>query len=117
MKNKSSILLLLCVAVLAFAGLTAFKTAQPATNKYIYMRVVEKTSGVFESGITIIHEDNTKEKIELKNLGLKYLSINVEVLNQTINKISNKGYKLVSVSSNPGSGGAHYFRDYIFEKE
>ena len=104
-------LLLMIIIVMAFA---AFKPApQPAVNKYATLTFWEPPNSLYKSEIIIIYEDGKTEEIDLtmaKNT--KTAVENTQKLNETINTVCNKGYKIVCVTSRAGG----FLTTYTLEK-
>jgi len=89
------ILSLLCV----FAS---FKGKQEdAESRYITMRIYENFT-VTSSKIIIIYADSTNEIIDLEPFKFndEYLVQNNIIINKTLNKLRNSGYKIVTSTSN-----------------
>ena len=102
MKNKLikllPALLLMIIIVMVVA---AFKPApQTGGNKYATLTFWEPTSNFYKTEIIITYEDGKTEEMELpRPSGAKSAVENNQKVNETINTICNKGYKIVCVTS------------------
>jgi len=102
MKNFTKIMTV--VGVIAIASLLlAFvptSSADEGNEKFLTVRVIEAQSGLIGSFIIIVDENGKQETIELEKIGTKTASYvkNATQINNTLNSIGEKGYKLVGQS-------------------
>jgi len=109
------------VGVLAIASLLlAFVPTSPASGeneKILTVRIVESQNGNISSFITIIDENGKQEVIDLDRLALKKAPFanNLVKINNTLNGIIDKGYKL----SYTACGGDQFviYTTYTFVKK
>ena len=92
------------VGIIAIAAVLLGSVASPSGNdeneKFLTMRVIEVQGAFLGSFIVIVDENGKQETIELDRLATKKEPFinNVTKINNTLNSISDKGYKLVSQS-------------------
>jgi hypothetical protein len=118
MKNFTKIMTV--VGVIAIASLLlAFVPTSPneGNEKILTVRVVECQTAAVGSFITIVDESGKQEVVDLDRLGLKknpYVS-NMVKINNTLNSITDKGYKLVFTAG----GGDQFiiYTTYTFVKK
>jgi hypothetical protein len=105
------------IGIVAFAAglcaifsLSSF-TSQADGPQYTTMKVLEY-SAIYDPRILIVYENGKTEEIDLekpKNSG--NITNNVRKINETLNKLSKKGYHLHSFT------GELNFATYLFEKK
>src|SRR5689334_1099981 len=113
MKNRNFLfasLALILVLTLVFG----FKSKGESQSGILLMRTCETTLGARDNSIIIVNEEGGVEKIELKKLNLNDLAENFITINQCLNKIKAKGYKLISATD--GSTETRIMITYTFEK-
>ena len=93
----------------------SFRTKTEGPKSLLTMRTSEVMNGLWDNSITIVSEDSKVEKIELKRLKMGDLSQNLVLINENLNKITAKGYRLIATAE----GGAEgiIMTTYTFEKE
>ena len=114
MKKKSY--LITTLAFVTMMVIFGFTDKSQSNGGILTMRVSECISALGDNSITIVYEDGKVEKVELKRLRVRDLSKNLVVINENLNKIKSKGYRLNSTSQ---GGGMNSFilTTYTFEKE
>ena len=117
--NKKSILFSVLATAILATFLWGFTTKTASEKGILTMQVVEYTSVYakqLDNAITIVYEDDNTEKVELKNLifGSDF-STNLITINQNLNKILAKGYKLSTTSQAVQDG--ILIKTYTFIKE
>ena len=111
MKRKIYLLgsLLVLCALASFLLFSSF-SPQDTPARYASMKTFEYAA-VFDSKIVIVYENGQIEEIELEKAKKQDNIIsNLRKINETINALSKKGYRLVS------SSGEMTFMSYVFEK-
>ena len=119
---KRGIISLIVIAVIILAGvtLTAFNSAPgegpnpEAGDGYVVVKATE-IYGTKPSSLVIIYEDGNIEEIQLNKLDAKKMGVNLLIIQNKLNEIKGKGYKLVS--SHGGNSDNIICSTYIFEKE
>jgi len=98
-------------------GFVSNSSGNEGSEKYLTVKVIEASGAYLGSFMMIVDENGQQETIELEKLSTKKTSFvsNVVTINNTLNKIGDKGYKLVSQSG----GGDQYciFTTYTFVKK
>ena len=106
-------LIAITVVLLSFVSNSA---GNEGNEKFLTVKVVE-TQGNLGGFMMIVDENGKQETIELEKLAAKKAPFvnNVIMINNTLNKIGDKGYKLVSQSG----GGDQFciFTTYTFVKQ
>jgi len=101
--NVGKIIAVVGIVTITFVLLSFVSNSEEkdGNEKFLTMKVVEINSGPLGSFIMIVDENGKEETIELEKLAGKKTSFvnNVVIINNTLNKIGDKGYKLVSQSS------------------
>jgi len=110
-KNYYFIAILVLMTAVIILGFT-HKT-EPSGG-ILTMRVYEG-HGPWSDNITIVAEDGAVEKIELRGPKLGNISTNLMAINENLNKIKSKGYKLVSTVV--AGMEASLVTTYTFERE
>lgn len=113
MKSKNS-LILVTLSILVL-GLVFGFTNKTDSGGILTMRTAEVMNGLYDNSITIVYEDGKVEKIELVKIKMNDFSPNLVVINENLNKIKSKGYKLISTAE--GGGDGIFMTTYTFEKE
>ncbi|WP_018343857.1 hypothetical protein [Cytophaga aurantiaca] len=114
MKNKSFLITILA-SIAVMAVMFGFTNKAKSNGGILTMRTSEVMNGLWDNSITIVDEEGKVEKIELKKLKMGDLSQNLIIINENLNKIKSKGYKLI-LSAEGGSEGL-IMTTYTFEKE
>lgn len=109
----ASILIGVTILVVILLG---FKSKSELSKGYLTMRTSETGRGGNNS-ITIVDVDNHVEKIELKPFEKGEMNQNIIIVNENLNKIRSKGYKLIFVTSAVAQQDGVLFSTYTFEKE
>ena len=117
-KNITKIMAIVGVIAIAFllSGFVTKSTANEENDKILTMRVIEAI-GSLGSFIVIVDEDGKQETIELDKIATKkdpFIN-NLVKINNTLNNITDNGYRLLSTSG--GSGDAVIITTYTFVKE
>jgi len=103
MKNRNiRIFFLAATALSLIFGLASFKGNQDKDgNAYITMRIYENFT-VTSSKIIIVYADSTHEIVNLAPFKFvdDYLVQNDVIINNTLNRLRNHGYKIVTSTSN-----------------
>jgi len=110
MKNKkinitTAVLTLGLIIILA----SAFNKQQTADTKFLTMRTFESNIPAYDSRITIVYEDNKFEEIPLEKWKQSNWTGNLQKINETLNKLSAKGYQLVATSGTDGISTTYTF--------
>lgn len=113
MKKKSYLITI--IALVVMIAVFGFTNKSESNGGILTMRTSEVMNGLWDNSITIVYEDGKVEKVELKKLKMGDLSQNLILINENLNKIKSKGYKLISTAE----GGAEdiIMTTYTFEKE
>ena len=114
MKKKSYLITI--TAFVALIAIFGFTNKPESNGGILTMRTAEAMSGVWDNSITIVYEDGKVEKVELKRLRLGDLSQNLVLINENLNKIKSKGYRLISTAMG-GDAENVIMTTYTFEKE
>lgn len=112
MKKK---LILITAVIFAMIFAFGFTNKTETGGGILTMRTSEVMNGIWDNSITIVYEDGKVEKIELERLRMGDLSKNLIVINNHLNKIKSKGYRLISTAE--GSSEGFIMTTYTFEKE
>ncbi len=117
MKNKSFLLTIL--TIVALITIFSFTNKVKSTGGILTMRATEVDKGLMDNSITIVYEDGHSENIKLKKIRGYDLSENLIIINENLNKIKSKGYRLISTTSGlVGDDMLNYIMTtYTFEKE
>lgn len=92
-----------------------------AKSGYATMRVFDCNKGVGMGGgylpakIVIVYEDGSTEEVELQSYNEKNEIENLKRINETLNRLKNKGYFLISQSTTGEQGSL--IIDYTFLKQ
>lgn len=119
MKTKNYLLsgLLSVLVIAGIYGFTNTKKANDAGDGLVSMRVSEQYSPMGgDKSITIVYPDGKEESIDLERTKSSDVGRNLKKINEVLNKIKSKGYKLITASSS-NFGDAGFIVDYTFEKE
>lgn len=103
----------LTISIIAICGillLSSFLNQQAKGNKYLLMRVFEMPKGhPFDSKIIVVYEDGRTEEIQLERSKADNTVIVAKKINETINTIAERGYELVTITSNGGQSYTYNF--------
>jgi|GEM_PF-4208517 len=83
---------------------------QETSARYAMMKTYEYAA-MYDSKIIIVYENGEVEEIMLEKAKYSNFAINMQKINETLNRLSKKGYKMIS------SSGEVTFGCYIFEKK
>ena len=110
--TKKRIILLALIATSLFI-LTSFVTPQ-TDGGLVTVRTLEVSNGIWDSKICIVYEDGKTEDVVLQKFRDHTFNPNTVKINEVLNKLIGKGYKLVSSSS--GNGDAILTNTFLFQK-
>ncbi|MFM9950779.1 MAG: hypothetical protein ACKV1O_22770, partial [Saprospiraceae bacterium] len=80
------------------------------------MRTVETLNNLLgANSITIAYADGVVERIDLKRTKISDQTQNIALINENLNKITSKGYRLISTNDSTVEG--IFMTTYLFEKE
>lgn len=104
------------ILTLILSGLFVVINAQTPTNEdnFLMVRVIEGVSFQSPSKIMVTDGQTIIKTTELSVITLKNLDSNLLKIATALNEVKNKGYRLVSSSSN--SNTAYCITDYVLEK-
>jgi len=114
MKGKNLIASIAAIGVLLV--LFSFYNRPVENDQYIIMRAYEPIGAVTE--MVIAYPDGTSERIPLKDMKTEHHEHNLLVINKTLNRLAQEGYRLIS-SSSSGVGNKTslvHVETYIFVK-
>ena len=103
----------LALIALSLFILTSFVTQQ-TNGGLVTVRTIEVANGIWDSKICIVYEDGKTEDIELQKFRDHTFNPNSVKINEVLNKLIGKGYKLISASS--GNGDAVLTNIFLFQK-
>jgi len=95
MEGKNLIAGMAAVGVLLV--LFSFYNKPLDNDQYILMRAYEPIGAVTE--IVIAYPDGTSERIPLKDMKTEHHEHNLKLINKTLNRFAQEGYRLISTSS------------------
>ncbi|MDR2010314.1 MAG: hypothetical protein LBQ22_07520 [Bacteroidales bacterium] len=102
MKNIKKFMIIAGIIVIAVLSLSLVSTStgNEEAEKFLTVKVVETQGAAISSFIIIVDENGKQETVELTKLATKrdIFCDNVIQVNQTLNSIGEKGYKLVGQS-------------------
>ena len=99
--------------VLVLAGFT--RKNPELKGGVLTIRTSEGFNNFSENTLTIVDEDGNVEKMELKPIGYGNLTVNSLFINQQLNKVQTKGYRLIT-STVVSVGERAVLTTYIFER-
>lgn len=115
MKKVTRLPILAGLAILA-ALVFGFTTKKEQEKGIATMRTVETMNSiVWDNSITIAYADGVVEKINLKKMKISDQTHNLALINENLNKITSKGYRLISTNGSTVEG--IFMTTYLFEKE
>lgn len=112
MKKVSYLIAML--AIVAVIGVPGFSQQAASNGGILTMRTIETWNGIYDNSITIVYENGSVEKTELKRLRIGDMSQNLTIINEHLNKIQAKGYDLVSTAG--GGADGIIITTYTFKK-
>ena len=112
MKKVSYLIAML--AIVAVIGVPGFSQQAASNVGILTMRTIETWNGIYDNSITIVYENGSVEKTELKRLRTGDMSQNLTIINEHLNKIQAKGYDLVSTAG--GGADGIIITTYTFKK-
>lgn len=97
--------------------LVGFTTKSPELKEGVLtLRTSEGFNNFSENTLTIVDEDGNVEKMELKPIRYGNLTVNSLFINQQLNKVQTKGYRLIT-STVVSIGEQVVLTTYIFERQ
>lgn len=115
MKKVTRLPILAGLAILA-ALVLGFTAKKEQEKGIATMRTVETMNNiVWDNSITIAYEDGVVEKIDLKRTKMSDHTHNLTLINENLNKITSKGYRLISTNGSTVEG--IFMTTYVFQKE
>lgn len=116
MKKVMRLPILAGLAILA-ALVFGFTAKKEQEKGIATMRTVETMNGIaWANSITIAYADGVVEKIDLKKMKTSDQPQNIALINENLNKITSKGYRLISTNGSSLAEGI-FMTTYLFEKE
>lgn len=116
MKKVTRLPILAGLAILA-ALVFGFTAKKEQEKSIATMRTVESMNTlVGANNITIAYADGVVEKIDLKRTKISDQTQNIALINENLNKITSKGYRLISTNGSTLVEGI-FMTTYLFEKE
>ena len=87
---------------------------QEVGGELVVVRTYE-IMGSYPSQIIFAYQDGTTETVELESLKSKYFVSNLAIISVELNKLKNKGFKLIS--TNGGVNQGMVVNTYVFQKD
>ncbi len=116
MKKVTRLPILAGLAILA-ALVLGFTAKKEQEKGIATMRTVETMNNLIgANSITIAYADGVVERIDLKRNKISDQTQNIALINENLNKITSKGYRLISTNGSTFTDGI-FMTTYLFEKE